>query len=74
VKYLTILTIAKDETKKTKSKVALIQKLDDAISAVGKIINQTNEVLEGTTSIRNRIVSIFDQRARPIKRGKAKKF
>jgi IS5 family transposase len=64
--------MAKDETKKTKSKAALIQKLDNAISAVGKIINQTNEVLKGTTSIPNRIVSIFDQGARPIKRGKAK--
>jgi IS5 family transposase len=71
-----VSTMAKDETKKTqdghKSKAALIQKLDDAISAVGKIINQTNEVLKGTTSIPNRIVSIFDQGARPIKRGKAK--
>jgi IS5 family transposase len=67
-----VSTMAKDETKKTKSKAALIQKLDDTISAVGKIINQTNEVLKGTTSIPDRIVSIFDQGARPIKRGKAK--
>jgi IS5 family transposase len=67
-----VSAMAKDETKKTKSKAALIQKLDNAISAVGKIINQTNEVLKGTTSIPNRIVSIFDQGARPIKRGKAK--
>jgi IS5 family transposase len=67
-----VSAMAKDETKKTKSKAALIQKLDDAISAVGKIINQTNEVLKGTTSIPDRIVSIFDQGARPIKRGKAK--
>jgi IS5 family transposase len=71
-----VSTMAKDETKKAqdgnKSKSALIQKLDDAISAVGKIINQTNEVLKGATSIPNRIVSIFDQGARPIKRGKAK--
>ncbi|HHW02078.1 MAG TPA: hypothetical protein GXX35_04595, partial [Thermoanaerobacterales bacterium] len=42
---------AKDETKKTKSKAALIQKLDEAISVIGKIINQTNEVLKGTTSM-----------------------
>lgn len=34
-----VSTMAKDETKKTKSKAALIQKLDDVISAVGKIIN-----------------------------------
>ncbi|RKL62598.1 hypothetical protein DXT63_10535 [Thermoanaerobacteraceae bacterium SP2] len=42
------------------------------MSAAGKIINQANEVLKGATFIPNRIVSIFDQGARPIKRGKAK--
>ncbi|MDK2880053.1 MAG: transposase, family [Thermoanaerobacteraceae bacterium] len=72
-----VLTMAKDEIKKVKNKqkssqAALIQKLDDAISVVSKIINQTNEVLKGNTSIPDRIVSIFDQGARPIKRGKAK--
>jgi hypothetical protein len=50
----------------------MFQKLDDSISAVSKIINQTNEVLKGNTSTPDRIVSIFDQGAKPIKRGKVK--
>lgn len=67
--------MAKNDIKKTqndKSKTALIKKLDDAISVVDKIITQTSEVLKGTISVPDRIVSIFDQATRPIKRGKAR--
>ncbi|MDI3312607.1 MAG: ISNCY family transposase, partial [Thermoanaerobacterium sp.] len=67
---------AKEEVKKiqngSKSKGVVIQKLEDTIFKVGKVIEQTNEVLKGTTSFSNRIVSIFDEGARPIKRGKAR--
>jgi IS5 family transposase len=69
-----VSSIAKNEIKEAhnKSKAILIQKLDDAISTVSKVIEQTNEVLKGNTSIPDRIVSIFDQGARPIKRGKSR--
>ncbi|WP_052877843.1 ISNCY family transposase [Thermoanaerobacter wiegelii] len=68
--------IAKEEIKNTqntnRSRDFLIQKLENTISIVDKVISQTSEVLKGTISISNRVVSIFDQGARPIKRGKAK--
>jgi len=67
---------AKEEVKKiqsgNKSRGLVIQKLEDTIFKVSKVIKQTNGVLKGSTSFSNRIVSIFDEGARPIKRGKAK--
>ncbi|MCL6557684.1 MAG: transposase [Firmicutes bacterium] len=50
----------------------VVEKLDETISVVEKVILQTEKVLCGASSIPDRIVSIFDQKARPIKRGKAK--
>ena len=50
----------------------VVEKLDETISVVEKVILQTEKVLSGASSIPDRIVSIFDQKARPIKRGKVK--
>lgn len=67
---------AKEEVKKAQngsnSKNLVIKKLEDTIFKVGKVIEQTNEVLKGTTSFSERIVSTFDEGTRPIKRGKAR--
>jgi len=48
-----VSSTAKNEIKEAhnKSKAILIQKLDDAISTVGRVIEQTNEVLKGNISI-----------------------
>jgi IS5 family transposase len=48
----------------------LSKKLSDVLDTVGEIIKQTEEVQSGNTHIKNRIVSIYDKDARPIKKGK----
>ncbi|MBA1335758.1 MAG: Mobile element protein [Firmicutes bacterium] len=48
----------------------LSNKLSDILDTVGEIIKQTEEVQSGNTHIKNRIVSIHDKEARPIKKGK----
>jgi len=48
-------------------------KIDHYLDLIGKVIEQTEEVLQGITSIPNRVVSIFDPEARPIKKGKLNK-
>lgn len=48
----------------------LVTELDSAISVVKKVIFQTDKVIRGMKSIPERVVSIFDQGARPIRRGK----
>lgn len=58
---------------KGKGKVQkLIDKLSDVIQIAGKVIAQTEEVNKGNFSIKERIVSIFDPGARPIRKGKIK--
>lgn len=49
----------------------LIEKLKETISRTERIITQTAAVQEGDLHIPDRVVSIFDPDARPIKRGKA---
>jgi IS5 family transposase len=46
------------------------KKLTDAVSVTRKIIDQSKQVVAGNRNIPNRIVSIFDQGARAIKKGK----
>lgn len=48
----------------------LSQKLDEALAVTKKIIEQTEEVLSGNVHLSDRVISIHDQDARPIKKGK----
>lgn len=50
----------------------LCGRLQKAIEITEKIINQTREVQRGNRHIPDRVVSIFDQDARPIQKGKLK--
>ena len=51
----------------------LTEELKSYVSIVEKVIEQTRKVNEGDMHIAGRIVSIFDEGARPIKRGKVHK-
>ncbi len=51
----------------------LTDELKNYVSIVEKVIEQAREVNEGNLHIKDRIVSIFDPGARPIKKGKAHK-
>lgn len=44
--------------------------LQDTIDRTEQIISQTAAVQQGNTRIHNRIISMFDTEARPIRRGK----
>ena len=46
------------------------QQLDGWLATTEKVIEQTREVLSGNLHPRNRLVSIFDLKARPIRKGK----
>jgi IS5 family transposase len=48
------------------------QQLDGWLDAMGKIVEQTEQVLKGQLSLPRRMISIFDTGARPIRRGKAR--
>lgn len=50
----------------------LITSLKQALDVTEQIISQTAEVLNGNQQSSNRIVSIFDPEARPIRKGKLK--
>jgi len=60
----------KDKTGKMIERVK--QKLDEVLAVTQKIIEQTEEVLSGNVHLRDRVISIHDQDARPIKKGKLK--
>ncbi len=51
----------------------LSNKLSSVLETVQQVIKQTEEVLLGNLHIKDRIVSIHDKDARPIKKGKLKK-
>src|SRR4030042_1134081 len=59
-----------------KKKPSQVEKLGEQLSGwlevTGKIIQQTKAVLEGNLHLPQRVVSIFDPGARPIRRGKAR--
>ncbi len=46
--------------------------LDEWIEAAEKVVRQTQEVIKGNRSLPRRLVSLFDNGARPIKRGKSR--
>jgi len=48
----------------------LTDKLTDIVKATEKIVEQSREVNNGNTSLKDRLISIHDQDARPIKKGK----
>ncbi len=48
----------------------LSERLDGWLKTTEKIIEQTSEVLAGRLHLKKRLVSIFDTRARPIRKGK----
>lgn len=48
----------------------LTDKLTDIVKATEKIVEQSREVNNGNTNLKDRLISIHDQDARPIKKGK----
>ena len=48
----------------------LEKQLDEWLKATGKVIDQTRKVLNGRVHLKDRLVSLFDLGARPIKKGK----
>ena len=48
----------------------LAEKLEDAITITEQVIDQTTQVQSGNTHIKDRVVSLFDRNARPIRKGK----
>lgn len=48
----------------------LAGQLDGWLETTGKVIEQTKKVLAGRVHLKDRLVSIFDPRARPIRKGK----
>lgn len=51
----------------------LSNKLSAILETVQQVIKQTEEVLSGNLHVQDRIVSIYDKDARPIKKGKLRK-
>jgi len=49
---------------------SLVQQLDGWLEATEKVIEQTKQVLAGRLHLKKRLVSIFDAKARPIRKGK----
>jgi len=52
---------------------SLSRRLDEWIEAVGKVAEQTKEVIKGNRHLPKRLVSLFDIGARPIRKGKSHK-
>ena len=48
------------------------EQLDEWLKATGKVMGQTREVLAGRVHLKQRLVSIFDTEARPIRKGKVR--
>ncbi|MDE3075316.1 MAG: transposase [Chloroflexota bacterium] len=44
----------------------------DGLAVVRRLVEQTKQVLSGNPHVKNRVVSIFDREARPIRKGKLK--
>lgn len=65
-----VIKAAQDATSRQGDRV--IRSLKQAIDVTEQVISQTAEVLKGNYRSSNRIVSIFDPEARPIKKGKLK--
>jgi len=67
------LELKNTRSKATKTMKRMSKELKDNISIVTQVVHQTEKVLQGERSISDRIVSIFDSGARPIKKGKKNK-
>ncbi|MDI6814279.1 MAG: ISNCY family transposase [Desulfitobacteriaceae bacterium] len=65
---------AKEEAAKagTKGVLGLVASLKRVVELTDRVINQTKEVEAGNLHLPQRVVSLFDPEARPIKRGKLK--
>jgi IS5 family transposase len=50
----------------------LAQAIQDGLAVVRRLAEQTTQVLSGNPHVKNRVVSIFDREARPIRKGKLK--
>jgi len=50
----------------------LAEQLDGWLEATGRVMEQTRQVLAGRVHLKERLVSIFDAKARPIRRGKVR--
>jgi len=76
-----MVSIAKEvmvSAKEVKDKLScelqpVAEKMEHYLGLLSQVICQTEEVLKGNTHIPNRVVSIFDPEARPIKKGKLDK-
>jgi IS5 family transposase len=51
---------------------SLYRRLGDWIEALGKVVEQTKEVIKGNRHLSRRLVSLFDAGARPIRKGKSR--
>jgi len=59
--------------KKSPSVDGLARRLGSWVEAVEKVVDQTKEVIRGNRHIPQRVVSLFDTGARPIRKGKSRK-
>ena len=50
----------------------LVQAIHDGLAVTRRLMEQTRQVVGGNPHVKNRVVSIFDQEARPIRKGKLK--
>ena len=50
----------------------LVRAVQDGLAVVRRLVEQTTQVLGGNPHVKNRVVSIFDREARPIRKGKLK--
>jgi IS5 family transposase len=49
------------------------QAVRDGVTVLQRLVEQTKQVLGGDPHVKNRVVSVFDQEARPIRKGKLDK-
>ena len=50
----------------------LVRAVQDGLTVVRRLVEQTTQVVGGNPHVKNRVVSIFDREARPIRKGKLK--
>jgi len=66
----------KDRLNTIKEKPAQVERLerqlDGWLDTTGKVIEQTKKILAGRLHLKKRLVSIFDSKARPIRKGKVR--
>lgn len=65
-----LATVHLPELSRTEQRLA--QAVHDGLAVVRRLAAQTTQVLSGNPHVKNRVVSIFDREARPIRKGKLK--